>query len=315
MKVMVTGASGFVGSHLVNFLAKKDDIFVVAMVRSQQDIPKKTNIEYRLAEIGPLGEINIFLEDIDIVIHAAGRAHIMKEKLSDPLEEYRRINTKGTISLARSSAQSGVKQFIFLSTIKVNGEANNNGESFSANDIPNPNDPYSLSKYEAELGLKKIASISKLSYTIIRPVIIYGPGVKGNLRSLIKLIKLKAPIPFKGLNKNKRSMVGLDNLVDLIYACIKHPNALNRVFLVSDNDDVSTVRLVELLESAAGRPPRLFYFPEKVLAFMAKVFGFTDSYKRISGTLRVDVKDTCESLHWSPPYSVEDEFKKMGKKQ
>jgi UDP-glucose 4-epimerase len=313
MKVLVTGATGFVGSTLVEYLAKKVDISVVAMVRSHQDIPKKTNIEYRLAEIGPSGEINIFLDDIDVVIHAAGRAHIMNEKSSDPLKEFRRVNTKGTISLAHSCAHSGVKQLIFLSTVKVNGDANNNAESFSASDTPNPNDPYSLSKYEAELGIKKIASKSQLRYTIIRPTIIYGPGVKGNLSSLVKLIKLKVPIPFKGFNENKRSMVGLDNLVDLIYVCTKHPNALNRIFLVSDNDDVSTARLVKLLGNAVGCSPTLFYFPEKVFAFMAKVLGFTDSYKRIAGSLRVNVKDTCESLDWSPPYSVEDGFKKIGK--
>lgn len=315
MKVLITGATGFVGSALVKYLAKKFDIFVVAMVRSNQDIPEKTNIEYRLAEIGPSGEINIFLDDIDVVIHAAGRAHIMNEKASDPLKEFRRVNTKGTISLARSSAESGVKQFIFLSTIKVNGDCTNNTESFSANDTPNPNDQYSLSKFEAELGLKKIASKSQLSYTIIRPTIIYGPGVKGNLGALTKLIRLKVPIPFKGLNKNKRSMIGLDNLVDLIYVCVKHPNALNRIFLVSDKDDVSTARLVKLLGKTVGHSPRMFYFPEKVFAFIAKVLGFTESYKRITGSLRVNVKDTCESLDWSPPYSVEYGFKIMGKKK
>ena len=246
MKVLITGATGFVGAALVEHLAKKVGISVIAMVRRHQDTPKKGNVEYRLAEIDLLGNIDIFLDDIDVVIHAAGRAHIMNEKSSDPLEEFRRVNTKGTISLARSSAQSGVKQMIFLSTIKVNGDANNDAESFSANDTPNPNDPYGLSKYEAELGLKKIASKSQLRYTIIRPTIIYGAGVKGNLSSLIKLINLKIPMPFKGLNENKRSMVGLDNLVDLIDVCIKHPNALNRIFLVSDNDDVSTARLVKL---------------------------------------------------------------------
>jgi len=315
MKVLITGATGFVGSALVEYLANKVDVSVVAMVRSNQDIPKNTNIEYRLAEIDSLGEINIFLDDIDVVIHAAGRAHIMNEKSSDPLKEFRRVNTKGTISLARASAESNVKQFIFLSTIKVNGDSNIKTESFSADDSPEPNDPYSLSKFEAELGLKYISSTSELSYTIIRPTIIYGPGVKGNLSVLLKLIKFKIPIPFKGLNKNRRSMVGLENLVDLIFVCIKHPNALNRIFLVSDNDDVSTARLIKLLGKTVGHSPILFYFPDKVFAFLARLLGFTESYKRISGSLRVDVKDTCESLDWAPPYSVEYGFKKMGNKQ
>jgi nucleoside-diphosphate-sugar epimerase len=314
MKVLVTGASGFVGSALVKHLAKNFEISVVAMVRSSQDITKNNNIEYRLSKIDSLGEINIFLDDIDVVIHAAGRAHVMKEKSLDPLKEFRRVNTMGTISLAKSSAKSGVKQFIFLSTIKVNGDSNSNIESFSANDIPNPNDPYSLSKFEAELGLKKIASSTKLRYTIIRPTIIYGPGVKGNLSTLIKLIKLKVPIPFKGLNKNRRSMVGLDNLVDLISVCIDHPKALNKLFLVSDNDDISTVRLIRLLGKAVEHSPRMFYLPNRVFAYMAKLFGFRESYKRITGSLRVNTEETCKILDWNPPYSVEYGFKKLGKK-
>lgn len=313
MKVLVTGASGFVGSNLVESLSKKNNISVVAMVRSSQDILKNTNIEYRLAEIDSFGEIDIYLGDIDVVIHTAGRAHVMKEKLSDPLKEFRRVNTKGTISLARSAAESGVKQFIFLSTIKVNGHSNKNQKSFLASDTPNPSDPYGLSKFEAELGLKKIVSNSQLTYTIIRPTIIYGPGVKGNLSALIKLIRLKLPMPFKGLTKNRRSMVGLDNLIDLIFVCIKHKNAVNKIFLVSDNDDVSTARLIRLLGKTAGHSPRMFYFPKKWLAFIAKVFGFSESYKRISGTLRVDITNTCEGLDWSPPHTVEYGFNKLEK--
>ena len=311
MKVLVTGASGFVGSALVEFLSKISDISVVAMVRSSLDVTLNTNVEYRVAEICAAGEISIFLEDIDVVVHAAGRAHIMNEKSSDSYKEFRRVNTKGTISLAQLSAKSGVKRFIFLSTIKVNGDSNELTSVFSAHSSPKPSDPYSASKYEAELGLQKIASNSTLSYTIIRPTIVYGPGVKGNLRTLIKLLKLRLPIPLKGLNKNRRSMVGIDNLVSLISVCIKHPNALNQLFLVSDNDDISTACLIELLGKSIGRPPIMFSFPVKILALLADILGFKENYKRLAGSLSVDIEHTCTNLDWKPPHSVEYGFKKL----
>jgi UDP-glucose 4-epimerase len=311
MKVLVTGASGFVGSALVEFLSKISDISVVAMVRSSLDVTLNTNVEYRVAEICAAGEISIFLEDIDVVVHLAGRVHIMNDKSSDPYKEFRRVNTKGTISLAQLSAKSGVKRFIFLSTIKVNGDSNELTSAFSVHSSPKPSDPYSASKYEAELGLQKIASNSTLSYTIIRPTIVYGPGVKGNLSTLIKLLKLRLPIPLKGLNKNRRSMVGIDNLVSLISVCIKHPNALNQLFLVSDNDDISTAYLIKLLGKSIDRPPIMFSFPVKILALLADILGFKENYKRLAGSLSVDIEHTCTNLDWKPPHSVEYGFKKL----
>lgn len=312
MKVLVTGASGFVGSNLIEYLYQKTDISVVGMVRSIQDIPANSNIEYRKAEICSKGQIDIDISDIDVVIHAAGRAHVMNEKLSSPIDEYRRVNTKGTISLAKLSVKSGVKQFIFLSTIKVNGDNNINAKPFLATDAPRPNDPYSISKFEAELGLKEISSNTELSYTIIRPTVIYGQGVKGNIGILLKLIKSNIPIPFKGLNKNKRSMIGIENLVDLIYKCINSPSAVNKLFLASDDDDISTARLVNLIGKSIDRNPILFYVPENILAFFANLLGFSDSYNRVSSSLRVNIEDTCKNLDWKPPHTIEYGFKKLG---
>ena len=311
MKVLVTGSSGFIGSALVEFLSKIDNVIVVAMVRSKQHISSDKNIEYRLAEIGAGGDISIVLDDIDVVVHSAGRAHIMHDKAADPFAEFTRVNTNGTVSLAQLSAESGVKRFIFLSTIKVNGDCNEPSAPMSVHSAPNPSDPYSLSKFEAELGIQRIAFNSKLSFTIIRPTIVYGPGVKGNLSTLLKLLKFRVPMPLKGFTKNSRSMVGIDNLISLIEVCINHPNAVNRIFLVSDGDDISTSRLIDLLEKSVGHKSINFYFPVKILSWLARILGFEDSFRRFTDTLSVDIDHTCSELNWKPPYSVEYGFGKI----
>jgi nucleoside-diphosphate-sugar epimerase len=288
-----------------------DNVTVVAMVRSKKNISSEKNIEYRLAEIGTEGDISVVLDDIDVVVHSAGRAHVMNDKAEDPYVEFSRVNTNGTVSLAQLSAESGVERFIFLSTIKVNGDRNEPSSPLSVHSPPNPCDPYSLSKFEAELGIQRIAFNSKLSFTIIRPTIVYGPGVKGNLSTLLKLLKLRVPMPVRGLTKNRRSMVGIDNLISLIEVCIRHPNALNQTFLVSDGDDISTSRLIDLLGKSIGHKSISFYFPVKILSCLAKIFGYEGSFRRFTDTLSVNVDHTCSELNWKPPYSVEYGFGKI----
>lgn len=314
MKVLVTGATGFVGSALIRFLDSDPDCSVVGMVRSYKDITINSSVELRLGEIGSSEQISINLRDIDTIIHTAGRTHIMNDSSESPIDEYRRVNTKGTIELAKLAANSGVKRFVFLSSIKVNGESTDLGAPFSINSKENPQDPYGLSKHEAEIGLQEISNNTDLEVVIIRPPLIYGPGVKGNIHSLIKVLKLRIPLPFASVKHNRRSMVGLDNLLTMIALCVRHPNAADQTFLISDNDDLSTYRFLKLLGVAIDKPAILFTFPIKILYLVAKLFRVESRAQRMMGTLQLDISHTLSHLDWEPPFSAEQGLKKLKQK-
>jgi len=305
MKVLVTGATGFVGSALINCLSNVPGLSVVGMVRSEKDIPIITVAELRLGEIGSSNSISVNLSDIDVIIHTAGRAHVMADTSDNPIEEFRRVNTTGTLDLAKYAADSGVKRFVFLSSIKVNGESTDLGAPFSISSTEDPRDAYGLSKYEAEMGLRDIACETGLEVTIIRPPLIYGPGVKGNFSTLIKALKLRIPLPLASLKNNRRSMVGLDNLLSMILVCLRHPKAANQTFLISDNADLSTASLLKLLGTSIGKPAVLFKFPIAMLALTSRLLRFEAKTQRIMGTLQVDISHTCKQLEWEPPFSVE----------
>lgn len=311
MKVLVTGASGFIGSALVQHLSSSTEIQVIGMVRSKTQRPQNSNIEFRFGEICDKKNLDIDLKDIDVVIHTAGRAHIMDDKSSNPLDEFRRINTYGTLNIARLAANSGVKRFIFLSSIKVNGDSTDLGIPFSVDSDENPKDPYGVSKYEAEVGLRKISCNTNLGVTIIRPPLVYGKGVKGNFHTLIKLLCSRFPLPLASLTTNRRSMVSLDNLISLIETCLHHPNAVNQIFLVSDDSDISTADLLKLLGSLIDKPARLLRCPESILCFFAKLFGIESRLQRVTGTLQLDIAHTCRELEWSPPFSMVDGLRKL----
>jgi nucleoside-diphosphate-sugar epimerase len=314
MKIMVTGATGFIGSALIEYLSNIPDLSVVGMVRSIADISIETTVEFRLGEIGSSNKIDINLSDIDVIIHTAGRAHIMKDSSANPIEEFRRVNTSGTLDLARFAADSGVKRFVFLSSIKVNGESTDLGVPFSINSKVNPRDPYGVSKYEAEIGLQDISRETGLDVTIIRPPLVYGPGVKGNFNTLINVLSRRTPLPFASVKDNRRSMVGLDNLLSMIAICVRHPKAANQTFLISDKADLSTYSLLRLLGTSIGKPAVLFKIPVVILDLMAKVFGMEAKAQRIIGTLQVDISHTCSQLDWEPPFSVEHGLKKLREK-
>jgi len=229
----------------------------------------------------------------------------MKEEVTDPLAEYRRVNVDGTLNLARYAVEAGVKRFVFISSIKVNGEQIAPGRPFTCDDTPTPKDPYAISKLEAEQGLQQIALETGMEVVIIRPPLVYGPGVKGNFASMIKLVEKGLPLPFGAID-NRRSLVGLDNLVDLIITCIDHPNAANQVFLVSDGEDLSTSGLLRRVAKAMGKPSRLIPVPAGLLQLGATVLGKKAIGQRLLGSLQVDISSTRERLDWTPPVSVDE---------
>jgi len=229
----------------------------------------------------------------------------MKEGAVDPLAEFRLINVASTLNLARQAAAAGVKRFIFISSIKVNGEFTQPGKMFTADDAPAPIDPYGISKYEAEQGLLKIARETSMEVVIIRPVLIYGAGVKANFLSMLRWLNKGIPLPFGAIN-NRRSLVALDNLIDLIVVCLKHPGAANQVFLVSDGEDVSTTMLLRKIGFALGKPARLLPVPSGILNGAIMLIGKAALAQRLLGCLQVDINKNARLLNWTPPVKMDD---------
>ena len=309
MKVLVTGASGFVGSTLCAHLIAKG-YAVRGAVRRASDKPLQ-GVDVRVvSDLCADTNWSEALADINAVVHCAARVHVMDETSLDPLTEFRDVNVKGTICLAEQAVNSGVKRFIYISSIKVNGE-NTSGSPFKADDIPKPEDPYGISKWEAEQALRGIADKTGLEIVIIRPPLVYGPGVRANFLRLMKILS-GIPLPFGAVN-NLRSMVALDNLVDLIETCLNHPVAINQTFLVSDGEDLSTKALLQRTAVAMGRSVFLIPVPVSVLWAFARLFGKSDIVKRVCGSLQIDISKTRDCLGWSPPVSVDDALRKTAK--
>ena len=312
MKIAITGATGFVGQHLIEELISKNlaSEKLVIIGRSSIDLPNTTFFK---RPIDKAADYNKALKSVNVVVHCAARAHIMNESLEDPLTEFRGINTFGTLNLAQQAAANGVKRFIFISSIKVNGEQTDSGEPFRANNKNIPTDPYGLSKYEAEVGLREIAKNTGMEVVIIRPPLVYGPGVKANFSAMIKLASKGWPLPFGGLIHNQRSLVSVDNLVDLIITCLVHPNAGDEVFLVSDNEDLSTAGMFKRLSVACGKTGFLIPIPAFIFKVAFKFMGKANFYQRLCGSLQVDISETCEKLNWQPPHKVDVCFARTAK--
>jgi len=308
LKCLITGANGFVGSRLLGVMSQSEQFDLVAHSRKEPVI-LISNAEYL-----PFGIIDgntnwsPILKNIDVVVHCAARAHIMNERAKDPREEFRKINCNGTLNLAQHCVKSGVKRFIYLSTIGVNGIKTDLGVPFTENDTPHPNNSYALSKLEAEEGLKIIAKNSTLEVVIIRPPLIYGPKAPGNFGSLLKILKRGIPLPLSGIH-NKRSLISLDNLIDFILTCISHPRAANEIFVISDGFDISTPELIRGLTFSAKWPNRLFYVPTPVLSLIAKFFGIEEKMQGLCGTLRIDITKAKRLLDWVPPLSVDQSIR------
>ena len=239
-------------------------------------------------------------------MHLAARVHVMNDKSSDPLAEFRRVNVEGTAALARQAAVAGVRRFVFLSSVKVNGEFTKPGHPFTADDVPSPEDPYGVSKHEAEQLLRKIAIETGMEVVIIRPPLVYGPGVKANFESMMRWLARGVPLPLAAVTQNRRSLVALNNLVDLIVTCLNHPAAANQTFLVSDGEDLSTTQLLKRMGAAIGQPARLFYLPPALLKLGATIINKPGIYQRLCGSLQLDIAKTRQLLGWIPPVSVDE---------
>jgi nucleoside-diphosphate-sugar epimerase len=310
MKVLVTGASGFVGSALCAHLAVKG-YAVRGAVRNTPRTPPP-GVEYRtVPDLDFDTNWREALAGINAVVHCAARVHIMNDASIDPLVAFREVNVKGTACLAEQTVDSGIKKFIYISSIKVNGEATSE-YPFRPDDPPAPEDPYGLSKWEAEQVLQKIAQKTDLEVVIIRPPLVYGPGVRANFLRLMKVVMLGVPLPLGAID-NRRSMVALDNLIDLIETCLNHPAAVNQTFLASDGEDLSTRVLFQRTALALGRPARVIPVPMRVLWTMARLFGMSGFAQRLCGSLQVDISKTRKSLGWSPPVSVDESLHKTAK--
>lgn len=307
-KILVTGANGFIGNALFKHLRGMGLHSVLGTTR----ISTSTNTLNNEALLA-MGDLNTdtdwsyVLRDQQVVIHAAARAHIMRD---EALTEYRRVNVEGSMHLAKQAAKAGVRRFIFISSIKVNGEGRKNNHAYFYDDQPAPEDAYGISKAEAEAGLRQIAAETGMEIVIIRPTLVYGPGVKGNFSALMGLACRGLPLPLGAIH-NCRSMVALDNLIDLIITCIDHPNAVNQTFLVSDDQDVSTTELLQKVAYAFGKKARLLPIPMSWMQSVASLLGKQAVVGRLCGSLQVDITHTKETLGWKPPVTMEQQLAKI----
>jgi nucleoside-diphosphate-sugar epimerase len=320
-KICVTGANGFIGKSICRSLIKWG-IFVRGTVRSQNLTSKTSN--YECVSVGDISNNTNWSEAIfgcECIIHSAGIAHKINELDGENSQIYQKVNVDATKKLANQAVDAGVKRLIFLSSIKVNGEStekffqtqvlkNEYKKVFSHDDILAPEDNYAASKLEAEKVLWDISAKAGLEIVILRLPLVYGPGVKGNLAKLLNIIRLGIPLPLGGI-KNKRSMIGIDNLVDLLIRCIDHPEASGKTFLASDGEDLSTPELIKFIASSMERKASLFPLPIFMLKFLGSVFGRREEINRLVGSLRIDNSYTKETLNWTPPLSVEEGIRKM----
>jgi UDP-glucose 4-epimerase len=300
--MLVTGANGFVGSALCAEAVSRG-MAVRGITRASGDLPIGVE-NFAVGGIDGNTDWQDVLTGCEVVVHLAARVHVMADAAADPLEEFRRVNVQGTLNLARQAAAAGVRRFLFVSSIHVNG-AETFQRPFTAHDEVAPHSPYAVSKYEAELGLQALAAETGMEVVIIRPPLVYGPGATGNFGSLMRWLKRGVPLPLGAIH-NQRSLVALDNLVDLIVTCISHPAAANQTFLVSDGEDVSTTELLRRMGQAMGKPARLLPVPASWLKVAAGLVGKSDVAQRLCGSLQVDISKTRELLGWVPPVSLDE---------
>lgn len=303
--MLLTGATGFVGRAVLDVLVARSAAGVTAVARRETPLPAGVRF-CRIDQMGPATDWSDALKGCEAVIHLAARVHVMRDGSEDPLAEYRKVNVAGTMRLAESAAMAGVKRFVFISSIKVNGERTRPGQSFSEADPPAPVDPYGISKAEAEAQLMSLASSAGMEVVVIRPPLVYGPGVKANFLTMTRWLSRGIPLPLGAVRENRRSLVGLDNLIDLILECLHHPAAANQVFLAGDGEDLSTTDLLRRTAAALGVRARLIPVPVPMLIAGAGLLGRRDVVERLCGSLQVDISKARRVLAWRPPVTVDE---------
>ncbi len=303
MTILITGADGFVGAAFCDRL-RNEAIPLRGVVRRLKSPLDADQHMLAVGDISAETDWSSALQDVTEVVHLAARVHVMNESSPDLLSEFRRVNVEGTASLARQAAAHGVSRFVFLSSIKVNGEFTGAGQPFAATDVPAPGDPYGVSKYEAEQKLWQIATETGMEVVVLRPPLVYGPGVKGNFIRLMRVLDKQVPLPL-GAIQNQRSLIYLDNLVDVIRVCLTHPKAAGKTFLVSDGEDVSTPELIRRIAAAFGRRPLLLPVPVSWMRWVGAILGKKAAVDRLLGSLCVDIIPLREELGWNPPYSMQ----------
>lgn len=312
--ILVTGGTGFIGNALVKRLLFERTLggVVMAVRHLNGSIPRKV----RPVLVGDMSETTDWsgaLKGVDVVVHCAARVHVMREINPDPLGVFRSLNVQATQNLAQQAAHLGVRRFVYVSSLKVHGENTPPGRPFFVTDMSTPIDAYGISKAEAEAALKQIARETGMEVVIIRPPLVYGHGVKGNFATILRWLQRGTPLPLGSVTENRRSLVAIDNLVDLLVTCMDHPAAANETFLVSDGEDLSTTDLLRRIGVVMGKPARLWPVAPELLQAAAKLLGKGNMAQRLLGNLQVDISHTCQTLGWKPPIGVEEGLRRAVK--
>lgn len=306
MTVLVTGSTGLIGRALVLHLTQLTDSPVRIASRTVDHTRIPGAERHVMPPLGPHADFRALLSGVREVVHLAARVHVMHDIAADPLAAFREVNTAGTLALAQQAAATGARRFVYVSSIKVNGEQTMHGRAYRHDDKPAPQDPYGISKHEAEVGLRAIAVATGLEVVIVRPPLVYGPGVKANFAALMHIVQRGLPLPLGAVTNNRRSFIALANLVDLLATCLHHPAAANQTFLVSDGEDLSTADLLQRMAKAMDRSARLIAIPTKLLHLGAAILGRRDQAQRLLGNLQLNIEHTRSTLGWTPPISVDE---------
>lgn len=310
MKILITGANGFIGKALCAELLRQGYSVRAALRSAESSVD--TIEAFVVGAINGETDWSDALRGIDVVVHLAARVHVMQDAVVDALAAYRKVNVEGTLNLAGQAAQAQVRRFIFISSIKVNGESTLLGQPYTAEDAPAPVDAYGVSKREAEDGLRQLADATGMEVVIIRPPLVYGPGAKANFHRMIRWLDQGLPLPLGAIH-NRRTLVALDNLVDLIVTCVDHPAAVNQTFLAGDGEDLSTTDLLQRMAAALGKKAWLISVPMRLLAIGSRLFGRQAMAQRLCGSLQVDSAKARNLLGWTPPVSVDEALRRTAR--